>query len=335
MKRRTWNRRRPRQSSTPATGLRQRRRLIGVVAIVAFAVIAVSAWGIRQWTVPRAPSPVITAGAAPAVAVKPFANTGGNRADDYMAMGFADDLTTRLAALRSVTVLSRSAVSTYLADHRRGAALARDLGVTFVVEGGVQRAGDRLRVSVNLLRANGSVEWGDSYEGSVSDLFALQNEAAEGVASHLDATLSAAERSRLSTPGTRDVQAFADYSQGQLFLERRDTKDGADSAIAAFERAIARAPAFAGAHAALGAAFWAKYEQTNEAAWTARAVGATLEAQRLDPQAAGVLVSLAQIYAGLGRTEEAIAELRRAIALHPNEPEAHRLLGDRAAGKGD
>jgi serine/threonine-protein kinase len=321
-----------REVSTPAGAraqtARHRPRLslrLGIAAMLVVGAIGLADWALRLRT--AAPT-------APAIAIEPFANLSGDRGNDHLGVGIADDLTARLADLRSITVVSRSSTASYLAEHRNPRQLARDLGVAYVVEGGVQRSGDRLSVSLTLARADGSVAWGKIYEGGVNDLFVLQRQAAEDLADHFEATLSAGERQRLLAPPTRNVDAFADYSQGQLFLQRQDTPEGVDHAVEAFQRAIAKDSRFAAAYAGLGAAYWAKYSQTKDAAWTARAVDATLEAQRLDPQAAGVHVSLAQIYGGMGRTDQAIAELGRAIALHPNEPDAHRFLGDLLAGKG-
>ncbi len=310
-----------------------RRGLAAIAALLVVCALAATAWELRRWF--SAPASTTAARVTlPAIAVRPFSNLSGNRSDESIGLGIADDLTTRLAALRSVTVVSRSATSAYLREHPNSQTLPRDLGVIYVVDGAVQRSGGRLRVSVNLLRENGSVEWGDSYEGAGGDIFALQRQVAEGLAGHLDATLSASDRSRLAAPPTTNVEAFADFSQGQLFLERSDKENGVDLAVQAFERAIARDRRFASAHAALGRAFWLKFTQTKDAAWTTRAVESTLEALRLDPQATGVHVSLGTIYGGMGRTDAAIDELRRAITLHPNDSDAHRLLGDQLAEKG-
>jgi tetratricopeptide (TPR) repeat protein len=273
---------------------------------------------------PSVPRP----GVAPAVAVKPFANLSGDKANDYLGFGIADDLTAKLAQIHSVTVVSRSTIAAYLLEKPNSTTFARDLSASYVIEGGVHRNRDKLHVTFNLIKADGSVASAASYDGSLSDLFILQNRVAQGLADRLDLALTARDRRRLAAAPTTNVEAFADYSQGLLFIEHFDIKGNIDHAIDAFQRAIARDPAFALAHAGLGFAYWKKYTETREAAWTTRAIDCSMEALRLDPSQAEVHVTLGAIHQGLGRRDAAADDLRRALALQPNQVDAHRLLGD-------
>ena len=264
----------------------------------------------------------------PVVAVLPLANVGGTPEDDYLGVGVADTLITHLAGLPGVTVVSRAATQDYrgrLPDTRR---LARDLGLTYVVSGGVQRAGERLRVTLNLVRPDDSVAWGQEYEGAIENIFRLQSEVAAGLSAALRVTLTPAERSRLTRPPTSDAVAFADYSRARSLLERPDVEGNLDKAVALFEAATRTDPRFALAHAGLGEACWVLYEETRDPRWPPKALAATTEALRLDPDLPAVRVSLAIIYQGTGKLQEAAEELRRVLTLQPGNDDAHRLLGD-------
>jgi serine/threonine-protein kinase len=273
-------------------------------------------------------------GAAPTIVVKPFANLVRDTANDALGVGITDDLTSKLAALPNVVVVSRDTAAAYVAANPASPTMARDLGASFVVDGGFERRGDQLRVTVTLMSADGRAAWTHGYERPLPQLFALQRDMAEGLADGLNLSLTRQERGLLASESTRNVNALADYSQGRLFLDRRDQAGNIDHAIEAFDRAIAADPSFALAHAGLGAAYWEKYLSTRDAAWTARAITSSLEALRLNANLAEVQVSLGTIYAGLGQTATAMDALNKALATQPNSDTAHRSLGDIFAKEG-
>ncbi len=318
----------------PAIHIRRRRRTGAAVAAVTAVVIlsgagaiALSRW--RPWQRTAAGD-----AAAPTVVVKPLTNLGGDAANDPLGLGIADDLTAKLAALPNVTVVSRDATAAYLIKAPASTTLARDLGASFVVDGGFERVGENLKVTLQLHTAAGELAWTKTYQRSLPQLFTLQRELAEGLADGLDLTLTRKERGLLATASTRDVDALADYSQGRLFLDRRDQKGNVDHAIEAFTRAIGRDQSFALAHAGLGSAYWEKYIDTKDAAWTARAIGSSLAALRLDPNNAEVHVALGTVYSGLGQFSTARDELQQALKLRPTSDDAHRVMGDVLAKEG-
>ena len=315
----------------PIGAVRTRRwRAAAVAAVVILAgtaAMAVSGW--RPW--PHAAGAI---GAPPTVVVKPLKNLGGDASNDPLGLGIADDLTAKLAALPNVAVVSRDATAAYLIKSPQSATLARDLGASFVVDGGFDRAGENLKVTLQLHTAAGELAWSKTYERPLPQLFALQRDLAVGLADGLDLTLTRKERGLLATTSTRDVDALADYSQGRQFLDRRDAKGNVDHAIEAFTRAIGRDATFALAHAGLGSAYWEKYIDTKDAAWTARAIGSSLSALRLDPNNAEVHVALGTVYAGLGQFQTATDELQQALKLRPTSDDAHRVLGEVLAKEG-
>jgi tetratricopeptide (TPR) repeat protein len=313
-----------------ASGKYGTRAAVGL-AILAMGAMAMTVAGRWPWSTSAGqPAPAV----APAVVVTPFANLSQDASNDPLGVGITDDLTTKLAALPNVAVVSRNTTAAYLARFPKSATLARDLGASFVIDGGFERVGEQLRVRVTLRSAEGQTVWTRDYESPLPRLFELQRALAEDLATGLNLSLSDVERSALAADSTRSVEALADYSQGRQFLDRSDVQGNVDHAIDLFEQALARDASFALAQAGLGSAYWQKFNQTKDAAWTARAIAASLEALRLNPNLAEVHVALATVYDGLGQTPAAVDALGKALALQSNNDDAHRVLGDILARQG-
>lgn len=276
------------------------------------------------------------AGAAvrPVVAVVSLASATGHPQEGHLGVGIADVLTTSLAGVPGLVVIARSATRGLAGESTDVRRIVRELGASFVVEGSVQRGGDRLQVNVVLSRADGAVVWGDRLEGRIDDLFALQRRLADGVARALVRSIGPAIPMWPGAPGAIDAEALAAYAEGRALLERADIAGNTERAIQAFTRAIEADPSFALARAGLGDAAWQRSRETGDAAWADRAVAASREALRLDPYQADVLVSLAGVYSGTGRPEEARQALEQAIRLQPRHDEAFRALGDVLAARG-
>jgi serine/threonine-protein kinase len=127
---------------------------------------------------------------------------------------------------------------------------------------------------------------------------------------------------------TENPEAFAEYAQARAFLERPDVPQNLDHAIRLFQSAIAKDPKFALAYAGLAETFWAQYQETNDPGWTAKAMAANVEALRIDSSQAEVLMSLAVMYGGQGRSDQAIVELQRVMTLQPQSDNPHRVLSE-------
>ena len=270
----------------------------------------------------------------PVVAVLPLANVTGTPTNDYLAAGIADTLTTSLASLSGITVLSRAAVMSAARTTTEPTQLAKELGATYVVEGNVQQSGDRIRISANLVRPDQSVAWADSVEGSFDHVFELQAHLATALGRALALQVSPAERAKIAEQPTRNPDALAAYYRGRALLERRDLKGNTDAALAAFDDAVRLDPDFAIAHAARGDTLWARYIETRDPRDAEGAIAAGTTALRLDPTRANVRYSLAVSLAGSGRVEEAVDEFNRALALQPNYDDARRALGNVLAENG-
>jgi adenylate cyclase len=312
---------------TPSTGALAASRKPGLrTSLAAVAVIAALA-GFGAWGLGRFARPPIDPAAPPVIAVLPLSNISGDPAKDFVAAGIAESLIASLAALPSVTVLSRASVSEARARVKDESALAKDLGATYLVNGSVQESGGTLKISLNLVKPDRTVAWGDSVEGAFDRIFEMQSRLALALTAALVVRVSATERARMNAQPTHSPDALAAYWRGQALLERRDVKGNVDAAIAAFSEAITMDDRFALAHAALGAAFWAKYLETLAPELIDRAVEAGTTALRIDPDQPEVRYALAVTLAGRGRNAEAIQELHRALAMRPNYEDARRQLG--------
>ena len=146
------------------------------------------------------------------VAVLPLENVSGDPEIDHVGVGIAHTLITKLSALPSITMVSRTAEREYEAAGQDTRALARDLGATFVVKGSVQRVAERLHINANLVRSDDSIAWGGEFEGNMSDLFELQRRLAAGLTEALHLNLTPQQKRRLEAPPTGNVNAYAEYT---------------------------------------------------------------------------------------------------------------------------
>ena len=278
-----------------------------------------------------------TDAAPPTILVLPLQTVGSDESSSYISIGLAHAITTDLAKIKGLSVLSKSAGAGRVDEVGRGAReLARDLGATILLEGEVMRAGQVIGVMARLTDAEtGRVIWGSQYRGDAADLFSIQDAVCESVAEALKLSISSDERDEIARPVTTNIDAFELYSQGRAFLERRDVKENTDFAIQMFEEALKLDSEFALAHTGLGEAYWRKYEISRENVWVDRAVAAIDHALVLDPRQAQVHVSLGIIYHGTGKIDQAIEEFERAIGWQPLGDDAHKWLGLCFAHKGE
>jgi DNA-binding winged helix-turn-helix (wHTH) protein/tetratricopeptide (TPR) repeat protein len=261
------------------------------------------------------------------IAVLPFEPLTGNPDDAYLGLGLADALITRLSNLRRLTVRPTSAVRRYLGVDRDPAVVGRALQVEAVLDGTLQRSGDGLRITVQLIGAREAAPlWAAKFDAKATDLFALEDSISQELTEELRLRLSRQERDRLSRNPTPDPEAYDAYLRGRYFWNRR-TLDGLEKAISSFRRAIDLDPDFALAHAGLADCYvllplygaFAPREVFPEA------IAASERALSLDDSLAEAHTSLA--YARfLYERRWAAAErgFRRAIDLNPGYPTAHQ-----------
>jgi TolB-like protein/DNA-binding SARP family transcriptional activator/Tfp pilus assembly protein PilF len=277
-------------------------------------------------------SPRSVAGRVQSVAVLPFENLSADTLRSWYADGLTEALTTDLGRIGSLSVIGRGAVTPFRGTDKSLQAIAQELHVDAVVEGGVQQSGRMVRADVRLISAaTGYQLWADRFEEPTQNRFALEDRVARGIIAALAVRLSTAEERALRAVPTANVEAYDAYLRGKIRLRRENWED--DSvAITLLERAVAIDPDFAAAQAELAHAYVLRVEQfaPGDTAVVERAWVATEKALRLDPDLAEAhYVRGALLSRSTGRLapEPAIQENRRSLELNPNLAQAHHALG--------
>ncbi len=282
----------------------------------------------------RHPDTALPAG-APAriasVAVLPLENLSGDPAEEFFADGMTEALIGDLAQVASLRVISRTSVMRFKGTRRPLPEIARELGVDAVVEGTVARAGDRVRISAQLIEASTDRHlWARSYERDFGDILALQRDVAFAIAGEVRSHLSPGESRRLAESRPVDPEAYDAYLRGRFQWNRR-TPDSVRRGIEFFERAIAADPTYALAWAGLADCYNILGDQHAIAPEDSapRAKAAANRALELDPQLAEAHVSLAFQHAFHDWDwERAEAAFLRALELKPNYATGHQWYAE-------
>jgi serine/threonine protein kinase/tetratricopeptide (TPR) repeat protein len=258
--------------------------------------------------------------------VLPFLNATGDSTNDFIGVGLCEVLIANVATLQGLDVPSRSSVFQYRGQTRNVKRVSRELGARYVVDGSYQRSEDRIRLTVSLLESNTDrVLWSDQIDGSLKNIFELQNTVCARVAAAVPMKHRVATDTNFPT---LSVEAFSDYARARVLLERPDIPGNSQRASELLEGAIRLDPRFALAHAALGEAYWERYIRSNDPSWTIKSLSSLTEALRLQSHQAQVRRTLARIYTGTGRHELAMDELRAAMNADPRDDETRRCMGD-------
>ena len=256
----------------------------------------------------------------PSIVVLPFANLGGDAAEDYFADGITEELTTALARVRWFHVLDRNTAFTYRGRHVDVRQVGRELRVRYVLEGSVRRGGGRLRIGGQLVDAGtGRHLWADRFEGAAEDVFALQDAVAEAVSGAIEPTLKRVEIERARAKPAASLDAYDLYLRA-LPLRLRTTREDNDSALALLRRAMALDPGFAPAKAL---ALLVHIQRANHG-WdlpgerdeTIRLARDVLTAHGDDPLALASIVHVLGVFAD--DSAGALATATRALELNPN-----------------
>ena len=307
----------------------------------------------------------------PALAVLPFANLGGDRGQDWFADGVVDDIITALSRFRSFAVIARNSAFVYKGRAVDVRQVAQDLGVRYVLEGSVRRAGEQLRITAQLVDGvSGAHLWAEHFDGALGDLFDFQDRITESVAMLVEPRIQVAEiaRSRLERPGS--IAAYDIYLQAVPKINKETARDNAE-AIALLTRALALEPdnALLLSHAAWAldhriAMGWPPVgpDDRRTCAELARrglqraggdpvvmahcgiallqsgrdydwGMTALEAAAKANPNNMLVVVRAGIAHLHCGRVEDALAYFHRAIRLSPNDPEAHVSLTGIAHGQ--
>jgi adenylate cyclase len=258
----------------------------------------------------------------PSIAVLPFQNMSGDPEQEYFADGIAEDVITMLSKSRGLFVIARNSSFTYKGRAVDVKTVGRELGVRYVLEGSVRKAGNRVRVTGQLIEATtGGHLWAERYDRDLGDIFAVQDEITAAVSIAILPTMERSERERAARKPPDNLDAWECYHRGLWHFAKIEAAENA-RAIGFFERAIELDPGFAAAHAAMAAAclteafnFRPRGERQDV---ISRGTQYARRSVALDPTDAIGHAALAFALSQLGRHDEAMAEADLAVNLDPN-----------------
>ncbi len=263
------------------------------------------------------------------IAVLPFESLSEDKANAYFANGIQDEILTRLAKISDLKVISRTSTQQYQSKPGNLTEIARQLGVAHILEGSVQKAGDAVRVNVQLIRADGDTHlWAETYDRKLTDIFAVETEVAERIASSLRAQLSGGERALIAAVPTINPQAYDAYLRGIELIKRQsfeDVREGRDF----LRRAVELDPNYAQAWAQMTIAeaqLYFSVEHTPACLERIRVAAET--AVRLQPELSEARAALGvYYYTGLQDYSRAMTELEKALQISPNDASTLFYIG--------
>ncbi len=318
----------------------QFRRLPVIAVTVGLLVIAV---GAAQWLKPWAPSeePASVEAMAfplpdkPSIAVLPFSNMSDDPNQDYFADGMTEDLITDLSKISGLFVISRNSSFSYKGQNVEVRQVAEDLGIRYVLEGSVRRAGDQVRVNAQLIDATtGGHLWADRYDGTISNIFALQDSVTRQIVDALAVSLTAEEKSKQRRPETADPRAYDAFLRGWEHYQKRTPEQYA-KALKYFEKAIELDPDYGRAHAAMAWIYWNSSVIRGD--WypviglgreeVKERTQVSLQKAMQDPTPLAYQVA-SQVLMWRGRFDEAISEAEKAVSLDRNDADSHAALAE-------
>ncbi len=300
---------------------------VALLAVLAF-LLGLNVGGWRQRLLGRTNPPRIQS-----LAVLPLENLTGDPAQEYFADGMTDALTTELAQIGALRVISRTSVLKYKKEKKPLAEIGRELNVDAVVEGAVARSGEKVRITAQLIQAATDQHlWAKPYERDMRDILALQDEVARAIAAEIRIQVTPQEQARLARTRTVNPEAYDYYLRAKYYLGL-ENKPYNETAIEMLERAVAVDPNFALAYSALAKEYTTKAGnlKPQEKQWQEKALATVEKALSLDPNLAEAYYARAYLLwmpSYHFPHERAVQELRHALALNPNLDEGHRALAD-------
>lgn len=324
-----------------AAGTRAKRRLAGsrhrmlMAAVATVVVLGAAGWAGWRWLAPPE-SAGLPLPDRPSVAVLPFSNLSQDPAQEYFSDGVTEDLITGLSKVSGLFVIARNSVFTYKGRPVKVREVGRDLGVRYVLEGGVQRSGSRVRITAQLVDATtGYHVWAERYDREAGDIFAVQDDVTQQIVRALAVKLSESEKVRLGRPPTGIPEAYDLVLRGHE-ARRRTTREGNAEARRLFVKALDLDPEYAAAFAGLS---WT-HLQSWQFLWTTdrdsldRARELAERALALNDTLVDATRLLGQIYLWQKQHDRAIVQAERSLALAPNDADGYETLAEILAWSG-
>jgi len=257
----------------------------------------------------------------PSIAVLPFDNMSGDKEQEFFVDGLTEDIITELSRFRELLVISRNAVFVHKGKPVKAKQVAREFGVDYIAEGSVRKAGDRVRVTIQLI--DGETEthiWAERYDRKLEDIFAIQDEITSSIASTLFGRVEAARHERVKRKTTANMAAYEHVLTGKI-LHHRSNREANAEALCALARAIELDPAYAHAHAwmaCVSGQAWLNGWCEDKAAFEQRIIDELQKALALDDNDADVHRILAALNLNFNEHDKAAYHQERALSLNPN-----------------
>lgn len=263
----------------------------------------------------------------PSIAILPFQNMSGDPEQEYFADGMVEDITTALSRFKSLFVIARNSSFTYKGKAIDIKQVGRELGVRYVLEGSIRKAGGKVRITGQLIDAvSGTHLWADRFDGSSDDIFDLQDKVASSVVGAIAPNVTHAEIERAKRKSPNNLNAYDYFLKGQS-SHWQYTKDGTDEAIGLYEQAVVLDRQFASAYAALATAYYQRAIQkwsASPASDMSRSMECASFAFSLKPEDPATLVRIAYVFSNAGgEVERADSICTEAIRLNPNGMDAY------------
>ena len=224
--------------------------LVVVIALVSYQQLAPTTGARTAQQASVAPTP-----GGISIAVLPFANVSGDAGQEFFSDGMTEEISAALANVKSLRVIARTSAFQFKGQNGDVRAVGQALGATHLIEGSVRKAGDRVRITAQLVQAdNGSQLWSENYDRQLTDIFAIQEDIAQAIAASLRVPLGLAQGDTLVRDRTKDLESYDQYLRARALVRARGQKPVAD-AIALLEPVVARDPGFAPAWALLAQAY--------------------------------------------------------------------------------
>jgi adenylate cyclase len=279
---------------------------------------------------PSSPQPALSLPDKPSIVVLPFTNLSNDPGQDYFSNGITEDLISNLSQVSSLFIISRNSAFTYKGKAVKLPEVSRELGVRYVVEGSVRKAGDQVRITAQLIDATTDQHlWSERYDRPLKDIFALQDEIVQKIVTTLKLQLTLQEQGNLVRKRTANLEAYDYYLRGVEYFYR-DTKEMTAQARQMFEKAVELDPQYAEAYVRLGTTYvrgWiSQWEQDSQA--LEQAFELVQKAVALDDSLPFAHRILGVVLVWEKQHDQAIAAAERAVALDPNDAEGYARLGE-------
>jgi adenylate cyclase len=306
-----------------------------VIALVSVAAVAVAIWKFYR---PSSP-PIETASVKrmafplpdkPSIAVLPFNNLSGDPKQEYFSDGLTEEIISALSGVPKLFVIARNSTFTYKGKPVKVQQVSEELGVRYVLEGSVRQAGNKIRISAQLVDAvDGRHLWAKRYDRNLSDIFAVQDEITKEIITAMQVKLTQGEQAQGAARGTTNLEAYLKYLQANELMSQLNPESNALGKQLA-EEAIALDPNYAWAYYTLGRSHmvdvWVGTSKSPKES-LGKAIELLQKALALDETSSEAHGTLGFLYSMTGQHDKAIAEAEKAVALNPNSALAHFYVG--------